>query len=483
MKFESIRIGYRPGDGWQLQWLLSGIDSDTTIRIERSAGPHGPWDIIDTVSFDTVFYCDYIPEFRSVFKNFWYRLIVVQSGQDVLTSEPQSSESISDYITNEIVRQHNLLLYGVNNHPGFYSRHFACYKPDRYGVKECSGIAPNGEDFLGENMLGDNTKYQNGYLTPIKFKGRWIDTVRKESSTMAIGRRETFNRQLWTSNFPVLDKGDVICEKGTGRNYEILSIDVRMPNNILVSQNVVCKQIDPQFWEAKNLRYPEGFEPWRLNKNAGWWEASDYELSASETIITGKKGVEITGDVAIVDDSFSKRSIEFDGSSKLTFDGDISRFENLEFCIFGSFSDLDKLQTSVLFSIANSASSNNYIGIQAFPTTPGDSTTNVIRIIGRDSAATLFLSSNVVNPDNETYFAVNFKGSEVDIWLDENKVIDAEAHGWGSFNFDLFTFGNLTRTSDAFFTTANFRKLGVFNRTVSDHEIAKTIRYLKGENL
>lgn len=479
MRFESIRIGYRPGDGWLLEWSLSGINSDDTIRIERSAGPNGPWDIIDTVSFDTVFYCDYIPEFRSVFKNFWYRLVVEQSG---LTSEPQSSENTSDYVTNEIIRQHNLLLYGVNNHPGFYSREFACYKPDRYGVRECSGVAPNGEDFLGGNFLGDNTKYERGYLNPIKFKGRWIDTVRKESNTMALGRKESFNRQLWTSNFPVLDKGDVICEKGTGRNYEILSIDVRMPNNILVSQNIVCKQIDPQYWEAKNLRYPEVIQPWRLNNSIGWWEASDYELSASETTITGKKGRELTGDVAIIDDSFSQKAIELDGTKKLTYSSaSVDDLENLEFCIFGSLSDLDKLLTSFILSVGSLTTNDGYIGLEAFPTTGGDASTSVLRVVGRDLDSNLYISTQVPNLSNEIYFALNFKGDVIDLWLGETKAIDSDAHGWTTFDFDVFTWGNLTRTGEAFFTNANLRSFGIFDRTVSDHEIKKTIRYLKGE--
>lgn len=461
MKFESIHIGYRPGDGWQLQWLLSGISSANTIRIERSAGPYGPWDIIDTVSFDTVFYCDYVPEFRSVFKNFWYRLIVEDSGEDVLVSKAQSSRNSSDYITNEIIRQHNLLLYGVNNHPGFYARDFACYKPDRFGVRECSGIAPNGEDFLGGNDFGDNTIYERGYLNPITFKGRWIDTFKKDSNTMALGRMENLTRQLWTSNFPTLEKGDVICERSTGKNYEILGIDVRMPNNILVSQNIVCKQIDPQFWESKNLRYPEVFEPWRLPGNCGWWEGST----------VGKKGTTLTG----------SSTTNLDGSSKLTFERPVDDCKALEFCVFTSFEDLDKLATSFLFSIANSTSTDNYIGLQCFPATPGDASTNVLRVVGRDSSSLLFTSTQVPNPDENPVVVLNLKGATLDLWYGENKVIDNVAHGWGSFEFDILTWGALTRTTDAFFLNADLKTFGSFNRTVSDYEIKKTIRYMKGE--
>jgi len=258
MKFENIHTQSWPQKGWKIQWSIIDIDATHSIEIYRSEAQEGPWTLLDTLAHDVVSYIDCInqPNSIGVFKDVYYRILVKNAADEiVLESTPQSTQTRNSRIINEIIRQHNLTLYGINGHPGFFSQDFACFKKQTLGEEYQLSRGPNGEKMLAFSEVDDNTGYAAGYANPIKFRGRWIDGVQVQKRQRATGNREEFNRQLWTSNFPILYPGDIIVEKSSGRVYEVRSISRREPNGSLVSQTAMCSQMMPNTIEAKTLRY------------------------------------------------------------------------------------------------------------------------------------------------------------------------------------------------------------------------------------
>ncbi len=252
-----MRVSYWAGNGWRLEWSFE-LPLASSILVYRSEGPKGPWTLLDTLPSNSVSYEDCLKEYRGFFKKVWYKIEIVDATDNlILESRPMSSESAGDLITNEIIRQHELTLKGVNGHPGYYAVDLACFKRTRFTEQYNLSRGFNGERMIANSSPDQNTGSAEGYANPILFRGRWINTVQKQSHVQVNGIREDFRRQLWTTNYPILETGDILCEKGTDRVYEVGPIDVRQPNNIVVSQTATCKQIDPQMWEAQNLRYPE----------------------------------------------------------------------------------------------------------------------------------------------------------------------------------------------------------------------------------
>jgi len=260
MKFKSVNIMSWPSKGgFRIQWSIDGISASDSITIERSEGQEGPWLELTTLPGTTVSYedCMFANNQIGFFRKFWYRITIKNDADELqLQSNALSTENIADPVTREIVRQHELLLYGVNGHPGYYSRDFACYKKQIMGERYEDSRGYNGEELLGFSDIDQNTGYKDGYADPMVFKGRWINSVEVSSVMQPTGRREEFNRQLWTTNYPVLEIGDLIVEKDTGLVYEVRSISKREPNGTLISQTANCSQMHPNTYEAQEIRWP-----------------------------------------------------------------------------------------------------------------------------------------------------------------------------------------------------------------------------------
>lgn len=253
MNFRFIRVIHFPGRGWHIQWSFSRTNANN-ITIERAEGEEGPWVEVATLGPSTVFYTDCIDN-RSFFGKMFYRIKTSE-----VTSKPVSTENESNALMNEMVRQHNLLLYGVNGAPGQLANKFACFKKQESGHKYQESRGYNGEVVLGKSYSDESTGYHEGYANPIIFNGRWISSIQKQRITSVTGSEEHFQRQLWTSNYPIFEPGDVLIERGNGEAYEVKSVDVRAPAGIVISQTVLCSQISKSAYEARELFYP-GDEP------------------------------------------------------------------------------------------------------------------------------------------------------------------------------------------------------------------------------
>lgn len=261
MRVRYLRIGYWPKSGWILQWSADSVPPTATVHVERAEGEEGPWTTVSSLPSNTITYTDCLSnKYQAFYKRLYYRLRFEDGGQDILVTKPEFTENHSSLPTNEIIRQHDLLLYGVNGHPGYMSLYLSCHKPQRFGKRYLESRGWNGEPMIASSEADENTGFVEGYANPILFKGRFISTVQKQRQTQITGGQESLDSQLWMSNYPILEPGDLICEKGNGKVYEVRSVEVREPGGILVSQTAFVSQVSPQMYEAQNIFYP-GDEP------------------------------------------------------------------------------------------------------------------------------------------------------------------------------------------------------------------------------
>lgn len=251
MKITFLKAIPWPGKGWRIQWSIQGIEPSDEIILERSSAPEGPWDLIATLPFNDVTYQDEWATNRSLFSERYYRLRIGD-----LESVPVCSKNRGGLITNEIIRQHELVLKGVNAHPGYMSRHFACFKRTMQGTKcyYCRDEHTD-ETLVSQCDICMGTGYIEGWSNPIKFFGRWTNQVQKMTS-LTNREQEEDNRMLFTAAYPILEPGDVLAEKGTGKVYRIKNISSVEPDDIIISQNATCSIINRDFVESK-LRFPE----------------------------------------------------------------------------------------------------------------------------------------------------------------------------------------------------------------------------------
>lgn len=248
-----------PSRGWRLQWKLSDYPLGYSVKVYKSSSPTGPWEEIGVVDIDTVVFEDSSTQsWRGIFQENFYKITVVNElNEEQVTSVPMDTRAQSDLITNEVIRQHELRLYGTNGHPGHYGATMAVFKRTRHGqiCSYCRGS--NGQKGMVANCQQcHGTGYLQGYSNPIitRFQALSGDSLTRQVSTL--GETEEMTNPFWTAAYPYLAPSDIMVEKGTGRRWLIISVEMSRPNGIVTSQRVTCSLMDPQSIESQMLRFP-----------------------------------------------------------------------------------------------------------------------------------------------------------------------------------------------------------------------------------
>ena len=118
--FNKIDVFLWPERGWRVQWSLNNISdidpNDHEILVERGYGDNGPWKEAARISLNDVIYEDRSRVRRSIWDRTYYRLSIVNTGTQAIVhqSRPETLGAEPDIVSKEIIRQHDLLLYGVN---------------------------------------------------------------------------------------------------------------------------------------------------------------------------------------------------------------------------------------------------------------------------------------------------------------------------------------------------------------------------------
>lgn len=256
--FDRIRVAVWPNKGWRLQWSIEGLGASNEVRIQRSESQEGPWDDVADVPASQVVYEDKNKPYRSHWTVFFYRLQVLDSQKNVeQTSEPTSNMETPGKLTREIARQHQLLLQGVNTHPGFMSRKFACFKRTIDGTRCTDCVDPKtGQRYVDRCSTCGGTGYTEGWSDPIVFQAWFRGSQRREvRMNPRSNESEDLTRRLFLTNWPLLAPGDVLAEKKTGRRWRVRDIEVSDPNGVVVSQRPTIELAHREFIE-NDLMYP-----------------------------------------------------------------------------------------------------------------------------------------------------------------------------------------------------------------------------------
>ena len=245
-----IKVSVWPNVGWRIQWSLEQKDvppATYDISIDRASSPEGPWtEAASEISLATVTHEDrLIPSFRAFWEYLYYRIRIVEIGVgDFFVSEPISVYDRADRVASEIIRQHELLLYGVNAHPGFYARDFACFKRTKFGIHCTFCSDPHtGERIIPRCEICQGTGYIEGYANPIKFRARFINSPTKADFVNVTGEDEVDVRTIFMAAYPILEPGDVLVQKSRGERWFVESIQPSEPGGILVSQRASVSRI------------------------------------------------------------------------------------------------------------------------------------------------------------------------------------------------------------------------------------------------
>ena len=259
MNFEFIKVIPWPDKGWRIQWSINGIEPGHKIIIEKASGQEGPWEQISEEEWNSVYFLYHSAAYRSNFEQYYYRIKVLDSEDDEqLVSRVFGQEFSPELATMEVIRRHEIVLYGVNGHPGFMSRIFACFKRTIDGTRCHFCINPHTHERTQEKCnVCKGTGYIEGWSNPILFKGRWRDRIQKQSRRSTYGEKDKEERRLWLSAYPILEIGDILIEKSTNKMFEVVTIGVTQPDNIVLSQNAQCSNVDRDFIESTSLRFPE----------------------------------------------------------------------------------------------------------------------------------------------------------------------------------------------------------------------------------
>lgn len=257
MKFNDIRVIPWPRKGWRIQWSVKDMNPAHKFAIERSSAPEGPWSYVIELDAADYTYQDNEVPLQDLFSGFYYRIRVIdESEEDVVITRAVSTFSAGNLITQEIIRNHEILLEGMNGHPGYFVRHLACYKRTIAGTQCHFCINPvTGEQQKDNCHVCQNTGYIENWSNPIIFYGRWTDQVQKMKQITSTIDQEQEIRQLWTAAYPVIEPGDILAEKGTGKRYRVTNIATREPDGIIISQSASCKVLNREFIENE-LNFP-----------------------------------------------------------------------------------------------------------------------------------------------------------------------------------------------------------------------------------
>ena len=253
-KFTSYNARIQPPNGWYVQWKIEDNDAVFTVLIERSSSPEGPWSTVKSVPSSTFAVSDLDPPSGSYWDLSYYRLTLMNGAIVEAITPGFTMDGEPSPLTTEVIRQHNLLLYGVNGHGGRMSRKFACYKRTLGGTSCPYCINDVGLRIKDNCSQCQNTGVLEGWSDPVLFSGRFIDPQQKNVQR-SISEQERDLRTLFTSNVPILGIGDVLVQETMGYRFVVNDVRASTPNDVVTSQTASIERLRYEHEEAR-LVYP-----------------------------------------------------------------------------------------------------------------------------------------------------------------------------------------------------------------------------------
>lgn len=260
MRFFNTEALTFPRDGTAVQWMVEPENTDLStveVVVERSESPMGPFVEVQVVDPLTVFsFRDKTAPWRPKNWELYYRLRGVDrsSGDDVHVGEVFGFQGNLPLDALEIIRQHKILLEGVNGHEPYNGRPCSIFKRRNFGprCRDCVD-ASTGQVVISQCPSCGGTGYQGtGYYDPIDNVLMNISPNRRSVQSTTLARQEDNETAGFMLNFPVLYDGDIIVEPNE-RHWRVMGSEVTERVRQIVHQTLRLRQLDHNDVEYETL--------------------------------------------------------------------------------------------------------------------------------------------------------------------------------------------------------------------------------------
>jgi len=266
MRFYDTRVLLLPRDGVNVQWQVEPENDDLSlveIELQRSESPHGPFTVIQTLDPLTSFsFTDHTAPWRS--KNFelYYQLVgrLRSSGEAVSSCPAFSFQGQLTLDAVEIIRQHHILLYGVNGHEPLTGIVTTVYKRRTFGprCRTCTDES-TGQVVISQCRECGGTGFASGgYYQPIAVNMNFQPHP-KLLQISNMGKSEDNETTVFTTNFPIFYPGDMVVEPSE-KHWRVVQAEVTERKRVVVHQLLRLRQLDHNDVEYEVFRHLDNGE-------------------------------------------------------------------------------------------------------------------------------------------------------------------------------------------------------------------------------
>lgn len=242
LRLTNIVIAQQTAHTQIIGWRLLGIPSESigaTVRIYRSTVDHDGFVLVAAVPADTGYYLDTAVNTSDRWIVQYYRLEVVDNSGDAFTHGPVRINYEIDAVSMALLKATNtavklggdpILVYQRKSDPS--PRCSVCW----------DSVLRKTTDSRCLSCF--NTGYAGGYFNPILTLSV-VAPVTKANAPSDTNRQSATTIGL-LSNYPILRPKDLICALETGKRYRVVSIQPTEKGRMLVNQNAVLEELNPE---------------------------------------------------------------------------------------------------------------------------------------------------------------------------------------------------------------------------------------------
>jgi hypothetical protein len=250
VRFFDQRIVLFSRSGVNVQWRIEPEDDDIALlelEVQRSESPAGPWKTLTTVSplTSSVFKDKTVP-FRPQNQDISYRLVAKTAATGVVFHEgvPFSLQGALPLDAIEIIRQHRILLEGLNGHESVRGLECTTYQRRHFGprCRRCTDalsarvVISNCKECSGTGTVG-------GYFDPANVFMN-INPYPKQVQLANVGKLEPSDTQVFMTNFPIMYPGDIIVEPSE-KHWRVVRSEPTERKRTVVHQTLTVTQLKP----------------------------------------------------------------------------------------------------------------------------------------------------------------------------------------------------------------------------------------------
>lgn len=267
IRFTSIKVGSFVLHELNVSWEFETDPEENILDYEffvlRSEAPHDGFEVVSPGLVDSHDYTDRDVNTESKWRKFYYKV----RARHIPTGREAFSDLANSYIPNEatlegleIVSRNNIILYGAGGdfRKKFSGVPFWFFKRRTFGPRCGECYNERLRQTVRDNCCSCfGTGRQGGFYSPIQVNFQ-IDPVAQAQDHSNLTMQEPARTRAWTSNYPLIQPGDVLVGSGN-RRYEIETMQPTSLNEVIIRQIVSLFYISPGAIEYQ-LEVPNEFD-------------------------------------------------------------------------------------------------------------------------------------------------------------------------------------------------------------------------------